>query len=756
MTLFVSPRQTEPNLNGIIAAGWTYYYYEPGTTTPKSVFSDPELETAAGTSITSDANGRFPAIYLNGAYKVVLKDDEGAEQWTLDKYNDSTAKAIEIALAGGVVSEASVSSLKSVKKSTFTGGESRYVVELGKSAIFRSGDKSAEVALTPQNIIWIPPTGEDGSSGAWEVITSDYPSVELAKTASLPAEYEIATQGYGSPGDYGAARYLVMTSAAYGATPDGILDHAMANGNVLKIQNPVKRPEMGGGKIGDTATGVRSANTAAINAIIALDNAVDVPGLYYCNGAITVASKTNFIVQRGISAIFSNHATDPVIRDTNQGSASVGNGTETTRVKLAGLAVTQETEFSIAVRCRPYQWDFTAAFISAQSGIGLLLEGDGYERENKIKDVYYRNCRHSMYALNGDGEGEPSDNFLEGNVGSAGSYGYTGFVWGNTSNCKQKGNHFYGGRKTTEINPVVSGDTFTLADHGFYTGDPVFFETTGTMPTGLSAEKFYYVYRIDDDTFKVAATGWQAFNGVYVSTSSAGTGTLSMIADGTHEHLFTGPGTLVDDHLPAASAAQGHSKLSLNMGNPSDVTICSSFWGGDGSRPRECMIRAFGFTITTTRNILVTRSAFKGGVNRVPLIISNVGSTNFYKSLIRFASNIYQGDYSIGGYTVTGPPDELMQLAYFNDDAGVSDLGDGAAGLSPYIIWTRTAGTFFYRPVNGDSRRHAPIWLENRGGGPSITVASGKGAVGHTTVAQYERVRIVYDVDSDDYICQLA
>ena len=66
MTLFVSPRQTEPNLNGIIAAGWKYRFYEPGTSTPKTVYSDKDFLTSVGVFLEADGNGRFPIGYING------------------------------------------------------------------------------------------------------------------------------------------------------------------------------------------------------------------------------------------------------------------------------------------------------------------------------------------------------------------------------------------------------------------------------------------------------------------------------------------------------------------------------------------------------------------------------------------------------------------------------------------------------------------------------------------------------------------
>ena len=96
MTLFVSPRQTEPNLNGIIAAGWKYRFYEPGTSTPKTVYADSALTTPLGTSVESTADGRFPSIYFSGVVKVVLIDADGAEQWTQDNYSGLVQGAEDI------------------------------------------------------------------------------------------------------------------------------------------------------------------------------------------------------------------------------------------------------------------------------------------------------------------------------------------------------------------------------------------------------------------------------------------------------------------------------------------------------------------------------------------------------------------------------------------------------------------------------------------------------------------------------------
>lgn len=175
MTLFVSPRQTEPNLNGIIAAGWTYYFYEPGTSTPKTVYADAGFTTARGTSVTSDANGRFPIIYINGSAKVVLKDALGVEQWTEDNYPGALGNA------SLVPTVATLGELQGKTTTGFTGGERVERKEstsddgLKADYIFRAGDQSASVAAKTGNE-WVVPTDRtaDGSSGAWEAVSEQF------------------------------------------------------------------------------------------------------------------------------------------------------------------------------------------------------------------------------------------------------------------------------------------------------------------------------------------------------------------------------------------------------------------------------------------------------------------------------------------------------------------------------------------------------------------------------------------------------
>lgn len=70
---------------GNIRAGDKLVFYEPGTTTPKTVYSDKELSTPIlAANLVADSAGRFPDIYLSGVYKVRWQNSSGTEIDTWD------------------------------------------------------------------------------------------------------------------------------------------------------------------------------------------------------------------------------------------------------------------------------------------------------------------------------------------------------------------------------------------------------------------------------------------------------------------------------------------------------------------------------------------------------------------------------------------------------------------------------------------------------------------------------------------------
>jgi hypothetical protein len=82
--LFNYPKFSALAVTGQPMAGGKLYTYEQGTTTPKAAYKDRAMITAHANPIVLDSNGE-ETIYLNGFYKVVLKNSAGVTKWTMDK-----------------------------------------------------------------------------------------------------------------------------------------------------------------------------------------------------------------------------------------------------------------------------------------------------------------------------------------------------------------------------------------------------------------------------------------------------------------------------------------------------------------------------------------------------------------------------------------------------------------------------------------------------------------------------------------------
>lgn len=71
------PRTQQVTSSGQPAAGYYISFFETDGTTAKTVYSDEDLTTPHEAQITADSAGRFPAIYVTGAYKIRLYDQNG-------------------------------------------------------------------------------------------------------------------------------------------------------------------------------------------------------------------------------------------------------------------------------------------------------------------------------------------------------------------------------------------------------------------------------------------------------------------------------------------------------------------------------------------------------------------------------------------------------------------------------------------------------------------------------------------------------
>lgn len=96
----------------------------------------------------------------------------------------------------------------------------------------------------------------------------------------------------------------------------------------------------------------------------------------------------------------------------------------------------------------------------------------------------------------------------------------------------------YSNTQTVTISNASPAVFTTSANHNLSVGQSVFFTTTGTLPTGLTANTTYYVSLVPSaTTYQVSAT----LGGTSLNTSSAGSGTHTYFSNGQLQTLAGSP-----------------------------------------------------------------------------------------------------------------------------------------------------------------------------------------------------------------------
>jgi hypothetical protein len=75
------------------SSGAKLFFYATGTSTFKSTFTDATGSTANTNPVIANANGVFPAIFLDGIFNVALKDASDVQIWTEDPYQSSVSSS---------------------------------------------------------------------------------------------------------------------------------------------------------------------------------------------------------------------------------------------------------------------------------------------------------------------------------------------------------------------------------------------------------------------------------------------------------------------------------------------------------------------------------------------------------------------------------------------------------------------------------------------------------------------------------------
>ena len=149
------------NSAGAIYAGSLHYFYESGTTTDLTVYSDPELMVPLPQPVVADSNGVLPQIWLqSAAYRWVGQDSEGNQIFDRDNINLS---ATEINTASPFVYE----NLNGLINGFLTNGTS-IDIQIGQTA-FTQGQITADDGLGKEYLILAADSGGDTllANGTW-------------------------------------------------------------------------------------------------------------------------------------------------------------------------------------------------------------------------------------------------------------------------------------------------------------------------------------------------------------------------------------------------------------------------------------------------------------------------------------------------------------------------------------------------------------------------------------------------------------
>lgn len=121
-----------------------------------------------------------------------------------------------------------------------------------------------------------------------------------------------------------------------------------------------------------------------------------------------------------------------------------------------------------------------------------------------------------------------------------------------------------------------TANTFTVAGHGYNTGDEVYVYSTGQLPSPLNTDIFYYIIFVDSNTVKLAATKQDALASRPISidlVSGVNSITLTNVGNGytaTPTVTFTGGNATIEAAATAYLASYG------------DVSYITVGYQGDG------------------------------------------------------------------------------------------------------------------------------------------------------------------------------
>lgn len=203
------------------------------------------------------------------------------------------------------------------------------------------------------------------------------------------------------------------------------------------------------------------------------------------------------------------------------------------------------------------------------------------------------------------------------------------------------------------VNTQGSSHILDATGHGYLTGEIVQLSNTGgALPTGLNINQDYYIYKINDNQFRVCS---------FITSAWAGTGTsITSNGTGTHYALMEGPYIVVSDqsslsrNQPAMISKVGYKilesgKIRVNYPLACDTTnkILFGFWAGHAITTVDS--GPFSYDFRGGAECLIMQSRI-GSAWSTSMIDSWLGDSNFVEGTDKIGA--LAGDATAGSNVV--------------------------------------------------------------------------------------------------------
>lgn len=229
-SLLPVPSQQFSDDNGNPLASGKLYFYEVGTTTPKDVYSTSNGNTALSNPVILDSAGRA-TVWLDGYYKVVLKDANDTQIWSKDnissQYSQSAPETDQWYARSETPSYISATqfSVTTDLTATYAAGI-RIKATVSAGTIYGTITTSAYITVTTVTVLWDSTQLDSGLSAvSLGILTVSNHSIPFHPVVAVTANHTLAITELNHYIHTANAANFNLTLLAANAVPSGSWAH---------------------------------------------------------------------------------------------------------------------------------------------------------------------------------------------------------------------------------------------------------------------------------------------------------------------------------------------------------------------------------------------------------------------------------------------------------------------------------------------------------------------------------------------------